>query len=493
MIAYTVGASHHGDNSGQAWVKTSTDGGVTFGSGVLVSSSTTKWISARAISQPLGSRIFVTAFENVYPADPPQGAYVNYSDDNGATWKNISITSSFTSFVYMSGSVVADKLGNLHVTVEGKNTGDTFASIHALTSTDKGLTWGSEVLVANGQTLPAGSNYGYSEANLLLLDTERMLCFTRLNNVIGTITMQYSDDNGATWSSPVNKLNGYAYPECIQMASKTLVVVTGYPSGGTMQYPRLVGLYTSLDRGNTWQGPFIVDPTALDTEYGGAVETTAGNLFLVYGVDHSQNQSHTAPSYIRSTTLTEGAFSTGVQTVQTRTPLYDVTLLGSDNFDTLNLDLSGYDDLEFDIKGKSVGNAGYDAVMLAFNGDTTVANYYEAGTFFDPHDLPDYGYGSTYKIGMVSGSDAAAGQWGNVKGTIPLYASSTAYKNAFSTFYAACASPYLGLSGAWGMTWNYTTPITRLTFTTQQSPYTFPAGSRCRIFGVKNAPLIGIK
>lgn len=296
LVSYTKGDSHHADNTGKAVVKKSTDSGATWGSEVTIYDDPSLWTSVLSVAQISTGRVFATLFRDNQAVSGTGQSGLSYSDDNGATWTTwATLTNGFTQESYGAGPVIELAGGDLLVTIEGSNSGQAILnrSSHTLRSTDRGLTWGSEVTVRNYVT----DTRPYYESCLVRLDNGTLLCIHRTSGGTGTHYISTSSDSGATWGAPASAFSGYGMPHTIQTGWGTLIVVTRRNSDAACV------AYTSLDRGATWSSAVALDATMTEMEYGCPVQTLDNRILVVYG---SQPSAAITNSDIKQIYVTEG-------------------------------------------------------------------------------------------------------------------------------------------------------------------------------------------
>lgn len=301
LCAYTKAVSHHNDNTGNAVLKVSSDEGATWGSEVPIYSDvvTPRWSAIMGIATISTGRVLATLWRDTYNISATGEAGLVYSDDDGATWSSwIDLTNGFTQEAYGAGPVVELPGGDLLVTIEGSNGGQSILnrSCHTLRSTDQGATWGSEVTVANYTTY----SRPFYESKLLLLDTGELICIHRCSAGVGTHYISRSSDQGATaggWGTPYAVFTGCGAPSTIQRTTDTLVTVTRNNADSA------VVAYASIDRGTTWLSGVTLDDTMLEMEYGCPVDLLDGTMLVVYGYQPSAAITN---SDIKQIIVTEG-------------------------------------------------------------------------------------------------------------------------------------------------------------------------------------------
>lgn len=179
-----------------------------------------------------------------------QASFITYSDDSGATWSTPDQVSPSAGggSRYYNGGVLALASGDvLHAYYDAA-----VGTLHVMSSSDDGETWGSasavtgwDVSFAGGQSLSQSSTgrvfftiYGWDSGE------------TSGRYKVGVL---YSDDDGATWSAPVlvgpaNDVGKYNEAGIAQLADDTLVLM----ARSELADPGNIYRATSTDDGATW-------------------------------------------------------------------------------------------------------------------------------------------------------------------------------------------------------------------------------------------------
>lgn len=273
LAAFHKGDAHNIDNSGKLVGRIATegnDGALTWGAEFDIYDDPSLSVICVGLGVISTGRIFASYSTRNGTTDPLDGVRVVYSDDNAATWSSpITVNSSLTSYSYCSGSVTELPNGDLLLTVEGQNSGDTFSRMRVLKSTDEGLTWGSEVEIATGTR-------NYFEGQLHLLPDGRMIVFLRTGTTSGDIYTSLSLDSGATWSAPAVAFAGCGQPNPLQLSTGTLIVFTRRAGDFA------IVAFISTNNARTWSAELQIDGT-VTMEYGCGVELLDGRLLILYG------------------------------------------------------------------------------------------------------------------------------------------------------------------------------------------------------------------
>lgn len=300
FLGCTSGADHHTTQDGTCVGKFGTenpDGTITWGSEFTIYNHPSLWTAIYGVSQISTGRIFATLWRDTAPGTSNDGeAGLVYSDDDGATWSawvDLHTPSGFTLESFSAGHVVELTNGDLIVPIEGANTGEGInRSCKSLRSTDGGTTWGSAVNVR----LYSDDTRPYYETNFVLLTSGRILAVHRnVNDAVGDHYINASDDNGATWGTPWVAFEGMGKPNCIQLSTGTLIATTRQHSSW------LTWAYTSVDDGETWIGPVVVDASTDDMMYAATVELFDGRILCVYSLERSSTNADILQAYLTET------------------------------------------------------------------------------------------------------------------------------------------------------------------------------------------------
>jgi hypothetical protein len=299
LMAYTKCDEHTGAVNGIAIVRISTDEGATWGSEITAYSDAlyeTMGVTAATVIST--GRVFLTLNRQNSPGDNELGLV--YSDDNGATWSAwVGYSTAWTTIELTAGPIVELPDGDLLQTVEGSSTGSAInRSSHTLRSSDEGLTWGDEVTIRDYVT----DTRPYYETCMALLDNGDLIAIHRNND--GSDATQYiskSTDNGATWGAPYAGFTGRGRPHVIQASTGTMFAVT--------RRSLQTWVYTSTDRGVTWDAGTQVDASSYTMQYGCPVEMIDGRILVVFGDQPTSSETN---SDIKTLMVTETKVKAGL-------------------------------------------------------------------------------------------------------------------------------------------------------------------------------------
>lgn len=289
LLGYTKGNTHHLDNTGKAVGRiAATDEAAiagTWGAEADIYDHASLWATVMGLATLSTGRIIATLWRDNQSSSGTGEAGSVYSDDNGLSWSSwVDITNGFSQEAYGAGPAVELANGDILVTIEGSNTGQSIAnrSSHTVKSSDGGSTWGGEIVVRNYVT----DTRPYYESKLVRINASKLLCVHRTSGGTGTHYISTSTDEGATWGAPVSQFAGYAAPSTIILRSGALIVGTRRNSDGT------VIAYSSIDNGATWSAGTSVDATMFEMEYACPVQLRDGRVLLFYGYQPSASTSN---------------------------------------------------------------------------------------------------------------------------------------------------------------------------------------------------------
>lgn len=312
IMAYVKADNHNQDNTGNVVAKIGTvdyDGAVTWTAEFTIADETVGAINVALGVTDTGR---VVAAYNLYntavtPRAPVDAVRVKYSDDvvangTGATWSSAYTVNSGYTYTVTSGTshLIQRRDGTLMMAVYGQNTGDTFYTSSCMSSTDDGETWGSEVIIGDGE----GDSRNYYEPSLTLLSDDRILCVIRTEDA-DDMYQSVSTDGGATWSAPSVAFGGYSPANAIQLSTGTLVATVRGNAAAKLE----AFVATDLGSGSTpptWVTEGILDNTSYtELEYACPIELAGpdGRLLVVYSVQPSAALTN---ADIKTVLVTEG-------------------------------------------------------------------------------------------------------------------------------------------------------------------------------------------
>lgn len=238
-------------------------------------------------------------------------SWMRRSSDGGNTWTTpvrINASSGYTdgvNTVVAVHSVLILRDGTYLMSVYGSEklpyadpTSDGTIYTRVLKSTDRGVTWAPFSI-----PFPKGYNYDgranpyqilAGETSLVELDTGRILAIARVQNAYGAFLADYwtvySDDKGATWSTPVRAVANVTNLTAMKQTVAGDIVMAG------ADLINGVDVYQSKDRGASWSLCFNVafaSGTGVGADF---IEVTGkdaeDNLLFIYGEEHWQSYNY---------------------------------------------------------------------------------------------------------------------------------------------------------------------------------------------------------
>ena len=212
------------------------------------------------------------------------------SKDGGLTWsEERPYVSKYLSMCSPYGRIIEAPDGTLLMSVYGVPRQKTEGVNHAcvlVRSTDGGLTWEDETLVA----------LGFNETSYAFLPNGRLLAAARCDRRYGYVATIYSDDLGRTWSKPVQITRNNEHPADLTVLTSGKVLMTF----GRRVRPMGCGALISEDNGETWNfdrevllaGDGVED---MDLGYPSTVQLADGQIVTVLyygsGSDASSEQT----------------------------------------------------------------------------------------------------------------------------------------------------------------------------------------------------------
>lgn len=122
-------------------------------------------------------------------------------------------------------------------------------------SSDGGYTWHGTVKVADSTTDSYGPYASYDEPLLVRLKNGKLACFMRtwVSGSLNNITVSYSSNEGASWTSPVECFpHAGGHPMVIAAPNGTLVACYRYHGGSFGSTSGPTWTRSSADNGKTW-------------------------------------------------------------------------------------------------------------------------------------------------------------------------------------------------------------------------------------------------
>jgi hypothetical protein len=282
MVIYRAGANHNTAQDGVIKSQISTDGGATWAAAQTIYDPPTATHDARDVEVTLlaNGTLLLSFFVAIAGANQKVYVLIGTITGSSVAWGDpILACDDFTTFTACSGKPLQLANGTILLPVYGKNTADTFEHAAVVSSTDNGLTWSAPVTVAS-----AVSTIAYNEWGMVQLGSGRVVGIVR-NSTLRGYAEVHSDNNGATWSSPVNVINigstsTGGRPTLLILQSGDLFLFTRKGIPFTSAYA------VSEDDGVTWT-PFIkYGPRSTiehSFEYGSAILLPDGTIGAVIG------------------------------------------------------------------------------------------------------------------------------------------------------------------------------------------------------------------
>ncbi len=275
FVVYRKGLSHS-SSDGALYYRISADNGASWSSEALLYRPETPGFDARdAEVCVLKSGLIVVSF-HIRDTVSSHKTYVLRGEPAGPgvlSWRGpIEVSSQFGAYTAVAAKAIELADGDLLLPIYGRDVGDLDDSSAVIRSTDGGLTWKEQVTIA-----AADGIHEYAEPNGVVTDTGRIVVMLRQNNRPKSYAMVYSDDDGVTWSRPVNAISNAAVgkPTVLHLSSGRLFLI-GRGSGGT--YYSL-----SLDSGHGWTEWQKLSPGV--NVYNSAVMLPTRELAVVYAYE----------------------------------------------------------------------------------------------------------------------------------------------------------------------------------------------------------------
>ncbi|MBP1990663.1 sialidase family protein [Paenibacillus eucommiae] len=164
------------------------------------------------------------------------------SKDGGKSWSEpVSYTSKFLTLASPYGRIITSSDGTLYMSVYGTLREPVEGIKNAcilVRSTDGGVTWGDESLVA----------MGFNETSYAFLPDGTLFAAARNDQRYSYISTLFSKDNGRTWSEPVQITRDYEHPADVTVLQSGKLLLTF----GRRVRPYGCGALLSEDGGQTW-------------------------------------------------------------------------------------------------------------------------------------------------------------------------------------------------------------------------------------------------
>lgn len=342
IVVYRAGTDH-ATSKGTLLMRTSTDLGATWSSASTVASDATYDVRDPGILLTSTGRLVVTfyKYDHTVPDYRLDGAYVTYSDNNGSTWSSLyNINSAFTDYC-TSGSSPPIQLsdGKLIATLRGKDTGDTHESSSIVVSSDNGATWGSEMIVGDGQA----DSRNYAEGNLVILPSGEILLMMRsdpADPANGQFYRARSRDGGITWETPTAVFGATGNPHMLVTKAGILAIFFRKPTNN------YVVMRISRNNGYSFESEVAIDNASMFMTYASPWEYDEGIVGLAYGKEGAADDTNADLLYVRLyITIAAGQIDLNVPTGIAPLVVASTTLVTNLNADLLDglhaADISG--------------------------------------------------------------------------------------------------------------------------------------------------------
>jgi hypothetical protein len=201
---------------------------------------------------------------------------VRYSDDRGQTWSaEYTVPDTFSGQVAGSGSITELPNGTILISGYGESGGN--YSAVTWSSTDGGLTFGSQTTIAS-----SGSR-DFDEPQVHYLASGKLVALLRTNGT-GHTYRAVSTDLGATWAAATDVLTaGLGRPDFVEFYPGALLLFVRVASGDDD-----AGWAVSWDEGATWTAVQEVDTgETQDQMYSGPVLLAPGYVAVAYALEAS--------------------------------------------------------------------------------------------------------------------------------------------------------------------------------------------------------------
>lgn len=332
-VFYKQATSHAFDADSVVLMRTSSDGGATWGAAATVATDATYDVQPSAgVVLASGRVVLALNLNSISPDEAiPDSTRIIYSDDDGATWSSpYTIGTSYSDWDHSTGGNIAILPdGRLALGLFGLNTGETYQSAFVVFSADDGETWGGETLLANGEA--DGRNY--QEPNLVQLYDGQLIAMLRSDTgpvADSQIYRAVSTDDGLSWRAPEALFVGTGAPRTIQLSNGMLLII--YRDASDLQADYRI----SRDNGATWEAAVSLSTGAgVQMAYASAVEYDGGLVGVAWADEDTDTN---ADLYFTRmfTTLQAGQFVSSVPTGTAPLVVASTTLVENLNADLLD-------------------------------------------------------------------------------------------------------------------------------------------------------------
>lgn len=287
ILVYRKATSHVGSKGIIAGrISTNTDG-TAWGDEFTVYSHSTLDVRDPGVAVLSDGTVIVSA--NTYNGDAIKAnnyCFVVRSTDNGSTWGSaISLGDGFTAGSACVTRAYEKTNGDLIQLYHGGDSGDTYASVRYIKSTNKGITWSGEVIVAESATRV------YVEPQMLITPDGTWVVLMRSDINGGLYSYQiyktFSTDDGATFTTPAIAFAGNGAPRLLKTSLGPIVIAyRGAPGSANANK---VCFRFSYDNGKTFSDEKVHD--LCTQEYATIVELNPSKIKMVYGIDCGNDHS----------------------------------------------------------------------------------------------------------------------------------------------------------------------------------------------------------
>lgn len=279
-------------------VRSSSDGGASWSSATQLTpnanAGVTRYYSTGICVLQSGRILYAYGEETAGSPNIGSAMAVRASDDGGANWDTAVALPEFdVSTAAGSQSLFQASSGRVYCTVFGWDTGETTSRYKAgiVYSDDDGDTWSGPV-----DATPANNVHRWNESTLIEKPNGDLVMFVRSELTSPTdMWRTVSTDDGATWST-IARLNIVARPglptACLFPDSQTLLLIYRWANFGTPTDFRVVYRWSD-DYGDTWTGELSLG--SLPSEYAGAVSVDGDRIAVVYAEDNAIGQDTANP------------------------------------------------------------------------------------------------------------------------------------------------------------------------------------------------------